>query len=58
MPESMRANDFVDAIFFGEIFHDEKDHLTGETRTTTVQKTVSVNFGFGLMCSLAPSMYW
>ena len=52
MPKRVWADDFVDAVFFGEFFHDEEDHLTGEACASTVQKDRVSEFGFG--CDVQP----
>ena len=52
MPKRVWADDFVDAVFFGEFFHDVEDHLTGEACASTVQKDRVSEFGFG--CDVQP----
>ena len=46
MPESMRADGFVDAILLGEFFHDEEDHLACEACATAVEENGVGEFGF------------
>ena len=38
MPESVRTDGFGDTISLGEVFYDEKDHLSGEPCATAVEE--------------------
>ena len=43
--EGVRADALGDAVLFGEVFHDEEDHLSGEARAAAVQKHGVGEFG-------------
>ena len=47
VPEGVRTDGLGYAILFGEFFHDEEDHLSGEACATAVEENGVGEFGFG-----------
>ena len=47
MPKGVWADGFCDAISLGKVFHDKKNHLSGEACAATVQKHSVSELGLG-----------
>ena len=53
--ESVWADGLVDAVFLGQFFHDEEDHLSREACASAVEEDRIGEFGFG--CDVQPCAF-